>query len=237
MATVPAAERPCPACGKPLSSGASRCAHCGVALGEHQRCVHCHAIADVEPAAHVRFVCSVCGGVRIPIDDPKVERSVEQVEHLKSVTAKRSANIVWKMIAAVTAGFGFMSLLVLSIVVSVAHPPTVAAVVATLAVLVPFALAVLAWRRSRARAAELEPLLEKAWMAAAADIARARGGELTASDLATITRIAEADADRLLGRMSAQSRLASSVTPEGNLKYTLLDAAAPPRSAALPLPE
>ncbi len=224
----------CPACAKPLPAGATRCSHCGLAIGEHQRCPHCHAVADVEPSPEARFVCAVCGGVRIPIDDPKVVRSAEALEFLKRATAARSAKAVWRVIAILVAAFGAFSGLVLWVALSYAQPPTLASVVAGLAVAVPFVFAFFAWQRSRASAAVFAPALEKAWIGAAADIARSRGGELDAAELAKLTRITEGDADKLLSRMSAESLLASSVTPQGALKYTLVDAGAGEHEKSLP---
>jgi len=227
------ADRACPACAKPLPSNATRCPNCGLALGEHQRCPHCHAIADVEPSAEARFVCSVCGGVRIPIEDAKVVRSAEQLELLKRATAGRSARSVWRIVAIVVASFGAFSALVLWVTLTFAPPPTVAVVVAVFAVLVPLAFSLFALQRSRACAVGLEPAIDQAWRAAAADIARSRGGDLDAAELAKQTRIAEREADQLLARMSAESLLTSSVTSDGNLKYTLTEAGAAP---AKPLP-
>jgi hypothetical protein len=217
-------SRTCPGCAKPLAADAVRCTNCGLALGEHQRCPHCHAIADVEPSAEARFVCTVCGGVRIPIEDAQVVRSAEQLDQLKRATAARSARTIWRIVGILVASFGAFSALVLWVTLSFAHPPTVAVVVAVLAVLVPFAFGVFSALRSRACAAGLQPALEKAWVAAAADIARARGGEVDAATLAKQTRIAERDADQLLARMSAESLLTSSATSDGNLKYTLVEA-------------
>jgi hypothetical protein len=214
----------CPACSKPLEDGATRCANCGLALGEHQRCTQCHAIADVEPSAELRFVCGVCGGVRIPIDDPAVKRSAEQLDLLQRANVARSARAVWRVIAGAGVGFGAFSVLVLSIVIDVAHPIFVASAVAALAAAAPFLFAAFSWKRSLERGAELGPLLEKAWTAAAADIARARGGRLDGASLAKITRISEASADQVLSRMSAASLLTSSVTAEGGLQYTLVEA-------------
>jgi hypothetical protein len=203
-------------------------------LGEHQRCPHCRAIAAVEPSEDARFVCAVCGGVRIPIEDATIARSPEQLDLLRRATAARSARAIWSVIAVIVGGFGIFSVLVLWLVVSFAHPPALASVVAGLAVVVPFAFAGFAWRRSRESAVEFGPALEKAWIAAAADVGRARGGELDAAALASVTRIDEREADKLLARMLAESLLASSVTAEGRLKYTLVAsrAAAP----AKPLP-
>jgi hypothetical protein len=228
------ASRTCPACAKPLAEDATRCPNCGLALGEHQRCPHCHAVADVEPSPEARFVCSVCGGVRIPIEDPEVVRSAEQLEFLKRATAARSARTIWRIVAILVMSFGAFSGLVLSITLSFANPPTVAVVVAILAVFVPFAFGAFAALRSRACGAGLQPAIDRAWVAAAADIARARGGELDAAALAKQTRIGEREADQLLARMSAESLLTSSVTADGNLRYTLVEA--PPAEGTKPLP-
>ena len=224
---------PCSACAKPVPGGADRCPHCGIAIGEHQRCVHCRAIVDVESAPEVRFVCRLCGGVRIPIDDAAVSRSPAQIELLAKATVARSATTVWTIVSGVVAAFGAGSVLVLALVISVAHPPTTAAVMAGLAATVPFLFAALAFRKSRTHRAEIPRLVEAAWIAAVADVARTRGGEVDAATLARLTRTSESDADRLLGRMSSKSLLASSVTPEGSLKYTLLDGSdAPTRALA-----
>jgi hypothetical protein len=226
LATSPdAGTSVCPACAKPLAPGASRCANCGVALGEHQRCMFCRAIVDVERSADVRFVCSVCGGVRIPIDDPAVVRSTAQIELLKKATVARSARLTWRIVAWVVAAFGGCSVLVLALVVSVARPPTLAVVVAGVAALVPFAFAAMAWRKSQRRGSEIAGLVEAAWMAAVADVARGLGGALDAPLLAKLTRVSEQEADQLLERMSAKSLLVTSVTAEGKMKYTLLEGA------------
>jgi hypothetical protein len=195
-----------------------------MALGEHQRCVHCRAIVDVEPAPDVRFKCRLCGGVRIPIDDAAIERSRAQVELLAKATVARSATTVWTMVAAVVAAFGLCSVLVLVLVISVAAPATPAAVIAGIAALVPFGFAALAFRKSRAHRGDVARLVEASWMAAAADIARARGGQIDGVLLAKLTRTTESEADQVLARMSSRSLLASTVSPEGSLKYTLLDA-------------
>jgi hypothetical protein len=214
-----------------LPPGADRCPNCGIALGEHQRCVHCRAIVDVEPAPDVRFICRLCGGVRIPFDDPAVNRSTALIELLRKATVARSATTVFTIVAGVVAAFGAVSVLVLALVISVAHPATPAAVMAGLAASVPFVFAALAWRKSRAHRAETTQFLEAAWMAAVADVARAHGGEVDAASFAKLTRTSESEADQLLSRMSSKSLLASRVTPEGALNYTLLDASAEPTRA------
>jgi hypothetical protein len=168
-------------------------------------CPHCHAVADVEPSDEARFICAVCGGVRIPVEDPKVVASAEQVELLQRATAARSARTVWRLVAILSMAFGAFSGLVLWVTLKYAEPPTIAVAAAVLAVLVPFAFGAFAWLRSRACQASLQPAIDRAWTAAAADIARARGGELDAATLARETRIAEHDAGQILARMSVES--------------------------------
>ena len=221
------AERPCPACAKPLPEGTDRCPHCGMALGEHQRCVHCRAVVEVDATPDVRFVCRLCGGVRIPLDDAAVKPSDVTIALLRKATVARSATTIWAIVAGVVAAFGAGSVLVLALVISVAHPATSSAVMAGLAASVPFFFAALAYRKSRAHRADIAEAVEAAWMAAVVDVARARAGGVDAATFAKLTRTSEAYADRLLGDMSSRGQLASSVTTEGSLKYTLLDAAAP----------
>jgi hypothetical protein len=221
------AQPSCPACAKPLPAGAERCPNCGIALGEHQRCVHCRAIVDVETAPEARFVCRLCGGVRIPLDDAAVKPSDVTIALLRKATVARSAATIWAIVAAVVAAFGAGSVLVLALVISVAHPATSAAVMAALAASVPFFFAALAYRKSRVHRAEIAQSVEAAWMAAVADVARARAGDVDAATFAKLTRTSEAYADRLLGEMSSRGQLASTVTSDGSLKYTLLDAGAP----------
>jgi hypothetical protein len=216
MTTTPA----CPACAKPITPGADRCAHCGIAIGEHQRCVHCRAIVDVDTVPEARFVCRLCGGVRVPIDDAAVIRSAAQIELLKRATVARSASAVWSIVATAVAAFGVVTAIVLALVLSFANPPTAAAVMAGVAAFIPFGFATLAYAKSRRHRGEIGQAVEAAWMAAATDIARARG-EIDARTFAKLTRASEGAADQILGRMSSQSLLTSSVAADGSLKYAL----------------
>lgn len=232
MNTAPMTTAPsCPACAKPLAPGADRCAHCGIAIGEHQRCVHCRAIVDVDTVPEARFACRLCGGVRIPIDDATVTRSAAQIELLKKATIARSATTVWSIVAAAVAAFGVVTALVLALVLSFANPPTAAAVMAGVAACIPFAFAALSYAKSRRHRGEIAHAVEAAWMAAATDIARARG-EIDAPTFAKLTRASESAADQILGRMASQGLLASSETAAGSPKYTLPGGGDSPRALA-----
>jgi hypothetical protein len=214
----------CPACAKPVSQGADRCPHCGIAMGDHQRCVHCRAIVDVEAVPDARFVCRLCGGVRIPLDDAAIRPSTVLIELLRQATIARSATTIWAIVAGVVAAFGAGSVIVLLLVISAAHPATPATVMAGLAALVPFGFAALAFRKSRQHRAEIARSVEAAWMAAVADVARARGGAVDVATFAKLTRTSESYADQLLRDMSSRGLLASSDAPEGSPQYTLPEA-------------
>jgi hypothetical protein len=186
--------------------------------------VHCHAVVDVVTAKDARFVCSLCEGIRVPFDDPKVTPSAGQVELLKKTTLSRTAQTVWTAVGAVVCAFATLSGLVLALVASVAHPGTGAVLVGAISVLATFLFGLFAWQKARLYRAEFRARLDEAWVAAACDIGRAHGGVLHGALLAQSTRITRSLADQILGGMSARSLVASSVTPEGDLHYTLLEA-------------
>lgn len=129
------------------------------------RCVHCGVTADVVADADARFLCSRCGGVRIPMDDPK-SRSKEQVDLLRRANVARNAKITWATIAAVVSGFGAFSALVLALVASVADTGTGPVVAGGLAVIATWAFAGYAWQSSRRQAALFHQRLDEAWASA-----------------------------------------------------------------------
>ncbi|HKQ70481.1 MAG TPA: hypothetical protein VJT73_14125 [Polyangiaceae bacterium] len=179
------------------------------------RCPHCQRSADIDRAEVVRFVCHVCGGIRIPIDDDTVERSAEQVDLLKKATVARSAQTIWAALGISIAGFGIFSVVVLALVINVAHPVVLGSAVGALAAAAPFGFGVYAFMRSRARGSEVAPLLDRAWEVAAADIARANGGELDAAALARVTRTSTELTSTLIARTSAGKKAKASDAPSG----------------------
>jgi hypothetical protein len=211
----------CSGCSKPMTAGAARCPHCGLAFGEHQKCPHCGAVADVRPSGVNRFACSVCGGPRIPIDDPAVARSHREASLLREARAAATAISAWRTAAAVAVAFGFFSLLVLWLVETVAPPASSATFVAVAAATVPFLFALFAMRRASANAARVPAAWDGAWNAVATEIARARGS-VDGRTFAKLTRIDEASADRILSGLSAKNLMASAVTNEGDLRYHLV---------------
>jgi len=165
---------------------------------EHLRCPHCHVIADVEPSDDARFVCSICGGARIVIDDASIVPSPETIDALRRANQARTARMNWRLIASIAGPFGVLSVLALWVAISFAQPPALATFVAGLAALVPIGFGAFAWKQSGAEASSFRAPLDRAWTLATADIARARGKTLDAAELAKLTRIGKNDAERLL---------------------------------------
>lgn len=161
--------------------------------------MHCGASVDVVADADARFVCSRCGGVRIPMEDPN-SRSKEQIDLLRRASVARNAKITWSTVAVVVGAFGAFSALVLALVASVADTGTGPVVAGALAVVATWTFAGYAWQSSRRQAALFRGLLDEAWMAAASDLRRAHGGDLDAARLAQSTRVDAAFAERLLQR-------------------------------------
>lgn len=192
-------------------------------LAARLRCIHCQALVDVLPSVDARFVCSLCGGARIPLDDAATSASKEETERLRQATVAHAATMVWSTYAAVLSGFGLLSGVVLSLVASVADPGTGPVLAGALAVVATLAFAGFSWQKARSHRARFMAQLDDAWMAAALDLGRAHDGQLDAARLSKATHLDTSQANELLARMSARKVLASSISSEGVLRYTLLD--------------
>lgn len=216
----------CRVCGSKLD-GSLRCRQCGAAYGEANRCPHCKSVADVEPHDKLRFRCRVCGGPRVPLDDPDVVRTGREQPMLARAQRARMKAAAWKVGAGSVGAFGLLSLLVALVVLGIATPGLIATLLTLILVSVPFVFAVLAWRRAQAQAKQVDNSLDDAWTLVASDLMRQRGSELTATDLAQAMRLSEEQAELLLARLSVQDFVRARVTDEGDIAYSTRDLPAP----------
>ncbi len=200
-----------------------RCRQCGAAYGEGNRCPHCRAVADVEEHAKLRFRCRVCGGPRVPLDDPEVVRTGRERPLLAQAERARMRAAAWKVGAGSVGAFGAFSLLIALIVLGIASPGLIATLATLLVVSVPFVFAVLAWRRATRQSADIDRSLDDAWTLVASDLMRQRGSEATAADLARAMRVSEAQAELILARLSVQDFVRARVTDEGDIAYSTRD--------------
>ena len=133
-------ERPCPVADLcPTTPRGVRAGSCS-----RHRCPHS---AQSPPSNRRRraFVCSVCGGVRIPVEDPTIVRSTRTARLLSGPWLRdwrAPSGASWR---SSSAGSVVFSVLVLWLTLNSRILPLWPSVVAGLAVLVPFAFGIFAW--------------------------------------------------------------------------------------------
>jgi hypothetical protein len=193
-------------------------------------------VADVEPHAKLRFRCRVCGGPRVPLDDPEVVRTGRERPLLTRAQTARMREAAFKLGSASVGGFGLLSLLISLVVLGLVSPGLFATLASLLVVAVPFAVAFFAWRRAQRHAKEIEHSLDDAWALVASDLLRQRGTELTAAELATAMRSSEQQAELVLARLNVDDLVRARVTEDGEIAYST-GALAPPRARIIAGPE
>lgn len=219
LAGEPRADGGCRVCGTPLG-GAHVCTKCGAVHGERYRCPHCGAVADLEPSKVLRYRCKICGGPRVPSDDVSVTRSGGETPALERAQRAQRVAAAWRVGAGVVAGFGALSLLVALLVLIAVTPGILGTLGALFAVLVPFVLSWLLWRRGRAEAEKIGEALDEAWQRVAHEVIDAHRGELTATQLGKTMRTDAASAERLLARLGAHDAVRARVTDTGDVVYS-----------------
>ncbi len=209
----------CRVCGEKLDAS-QRCKRCGAAYGEANRCPHCKSVADVEPHDKLRFRCRVCGGPRVPLDDPEVVRSGRELPMLARAQRARAKAAAFKIGGATVGGLGLVSLVVALIVLGIVSPGLIATLITLLLVAAPFVFAALAWQRGQREGREVERHLDDAWALVASDLLRQRGSELTAEDISQVMRLSEEQAELLLARLNVNDFVRARVTEEGDIAYS-----------------
>ena len=212
----------CPACGADAfvavagsgeTGSAGQCSHCGYTSGKSSRCPHCNAMARVDGAG-LASVCAMCGGPRVPGNlggEAALSALREQKKALANAQAASVATVIQGVVATVATLVGLALL-----------PASIAgkAIVFALA-LVPLVLAL----RSRARATTARVNAtragERAWQAAAEDVAgRAKDGT-TAPALAKTLGIPPEHAEKLLTALTVNDRTRIEVGDDAEVRYTV----------------
>lgn len=205
-------------CGGKLDA-ALRCATCGAAYGEANRCLHCGSVADIEESSSLRQRCKVCGGPRVPVDDASLVRTGREREPLRKARAAHARASAWRAGSVVVAAFGALTVLVTLLVLLLVSPGWFASIVALAAALVPVLVAVYGLRRGTRFAAERERALDDAWALVASDVVRDRGRAIDARELGRLMRLREEQAELLLGRLNVEDYVRARVTDAGDLVY------------------
>jgi hypothetical protein len=203
-----------------LPKDSLHCAKCGATYGEANRCPHCRAVSDIDPHARLFARCRVCGGPRVPTDDPAVVRSGREIPVLERAKRIGRQAVSFRVAAAVVFAFGVLSLLVALGVSAVVSPGRAGVAGMFVMLAVPFAFAWFARSRSKDADRRAFEELDEAWKLVAADVLSSKGRELAAADLARIMRTNEAHAQRLLDALNVTDFVHARVTEDGELVYS-----------------
>lgn len=207
MATQP--RVPCVACRAMIRQGSIHCDVCGAPQRELPPCPHCRGKGSVKVDSELRLVCNLCGGPRIPELPDDLETSGAEAGLLVQAEKLRKLRGLWRagaLVAGLSLPFIALFAMLLGLVWSWAVAATIALVVGG-----PIAAgAAFAMRRNKERTSEIASLVERAWVSAATDITEAKGGKVSAKELAKVLGVDRARAEQLLAMVSVDSELAGS---------------------------
>lgn len=209
----------CRGCSAELRPGARRCGVCGALQKDDVKCPHCGGVAPEEPDDELRFVCAICGGPRIPLEDSSLRRTGRELAPLARAEAARRARAGWRAAAVATGMLLPMLLVVVGVLALLFGPGKGLAVAGSLVVAPVAAFSAWAWSRSKARGRDLSAALDQAWIAAAADVARQAQSPITPRHLARALHVGEAQAEELLVLLNAEDIVRADVTETGDLAY------------------
>lgn len=206
----------CSACGaNAVADGV--CGRCGNVSGDANRCPHCNAIARVEPlgsGATVRWVCGVCGGPRMP-SGLGGEAAITPLREAKAsqTRAVRSRAAFWVFMTIAT----FFTLVAVA-----AWPAAVLGKLIWLAIaMTPMAFAVRARARASRATGDANEALDRAWLAAAEDVASRANKGVTVAELASRLKIDPVRAEQLLTQLAVHERTRIDVDDDAEVRYSV----------------
>jgi hypothetical protein len=171
-----------------------------------QQCPHCNGISQIVPSPELHYVCSICGGPRVPLPEG-LAPSDALVATLRRAEAARSGRSFARgltIAGGIGAGFGAILFTLGALIGGIGWGIALGAIFGG-----PFLIALArGMSRSSTKASEMNKLVDAAWAIAAADVMRAGKGN-TASDLASALKIDIVRAEQL----HAMVGLDASLTP------------------------
>lgn len=206
----------CSACGSDQVTDGI-CERCGFASGEQNRCPHCGSVARIESrgsGANASWVCGVCGGPRTPggLGGDKAAAPLKEAKLLRGRAIRsRAASFVLALMAAFT-----------TLVAVAAWPAALVAKIVLLAMaLTPAVLAMRARGKATDATAKAGEAMDKAWLAAAEDVAKRASKGVTAGELAKRLKIDDAKAEELLTQLAVNDRTRIDVDDEAEVRYSV----------------
>jgi len=189
---------------------------------KHVPCPHCGAQARMEEHAELRWVCAVCGGPRVPVEDAAAHSDRERTELLRAGRAKKMA-FAYRMFGIGLSLTGTL-LAGLGAALATVHVPVAL-------VLIAFAVAALTAgityvRRANKQREEAKKAVFEAWESVAESLLQARaganGGEVTGEQIAREMHTSVEDVERMMSFLSVDDRVRI-VVKDAELVYTSAD--------------
>ncbi|HEY3234403.1 MAG TPA: hypothetical protein VGJ84_06785 [Polyangiaceae bacterium] len=176
-------------------------------------------VSGIEPSSSFRYRCRVCGGPRVPLDDPGVKRSGREDKPLKAAQRAALRAGAWKVAVVLLSSFAMLSSVIAVLILLIARPGWIETASGLAVSGLPWAIAFIAWRRAKALRERQRAFLDQAWAIVAGDLLTSRPGEVTVHDLAHCLRLKDAEAELLLAELSRSEFVGARVSDAGEVVY------------------
>lgn len=245
--TLSETPKNCSVCGTAVAPGAVRCVACGAVFGEDNRCPHCHALAAVQAMSDGRYACLACGKPRqlkpgttivsgvspLSLRQPVTMRRADEASMRRAdaeapsssptsppvvrppVVRSRGASAGLRMLGIIALASGVLGATAAAIFVPGAAGLIVAALVAGSGV----GLGAWGLRAGSRTDEEVARQVDAHVELSILELAEARDGVLTVTDVARGLGLSATDADAALSAMVDGSRVSAEVTPDGLIRY------------------
>ncbi|WP_394848226.1 hypothetical protein LZC95_12255 [Pendulispora brunnea] len=184
-------------------------------LMKHRPCPHCGARARMEEDSELRWVCGVCGGPRVPVEEEAAHSEREREELVKAGRAKKMAFTY--RIASI--GLSLTGALLAALGVALGAASVAVGAVLLAAAVAAIAAAIVYGRRAHAKREEAKKSTFDAWESVAEALLKVRGSEATAEQIAREMRTTVEDVERMMSFLSVDNRVRI-VVKDTELVYT-----------------
>jgi len=199
---------------------------------KHLPCPHCGAQARLEAHSELRWVCGVCGGPRVPVEDAAAHSDRERQELVRAARAKKMAFTY--QIAGI--GLSLTGTLLALLGAALSLVSTAVAIVMMLGAAAALVAGVAYVRRANAQREEAKRAVFEAWESVAEALLHAHGNEMTADRIAREMHTSVDDVERMMSFLSVDNR-ARIVVKDAELVYSSGDVGAAETRIAEPLLE
>jgi ribosomal protein S27AE len=184
-------------------------------LKDASKCPHCGGLGIVVPHDDLRYVCGLCGGPRIRVDDD-LELSGDEIEPLRAGEQSRKSRFLWRvagLFGAAAGGFGVLVSVFAALLLGWGWG--LGGVVMSL----PFILlAIAGFAKASSKTDEMQAHIHQAWKLAARDVVERAQGGVDAKRLAEIMHLTDAGAEQMMADLTVDNMFRSSITDDGRLR-------------------